>query len=123
MTTASKAWIYCYQDGDMYQYLRADTRGKARVRAAAELDCSFIEARIRRMPKWDNLTGEPTARDWLEAGYFVECSRCSDDAFPDEAEYDAEGEPLCEHCAEEYPDAVATTQREAADRFEAVING
>lgn len=109
MTTASKAWLYRYQDDSIYQYLRADTRGQAKMLAAWSLDCSFVESRVKRMPTWDNLTGEPTARDWLEAGYYVECSRCSGDAFPEEAEYDEDGEPLCEHCAEEYPEAVATT--------------
>lgn len=100
-----KAWLFLFDfDGprSVWDCLWADTRGQAKALAAAVMGMDFLEVRVRREAKFDALPGHVTSKNWLEAGYTVECSRCSGIVYPDEVEYDHEGEPLCEEHAEEY---------------------
>lgn len=50
-----------------------------------------------RMEQWDNLKGEPSGGDWLDAGLGYICDRCNYETFSGDG-YNVNGDAICTDC-------------------------
>ncbi|HXE63145.1 MAG TPA: hypothetical protein VN519_06365 [Bryobacteraceae bacterium] len=81
---ALKAYV-AFTDYGEHQEIVFAKRGQDVKRIGLDVwsDCDFVERRVKRAPGFDDASDPPTAREFLDRGWFLYCTECGGNVYGD----------------------------------------